>query len=89
MKGFMLGLVAGGLIGAGGFWGYFMTGGTIQEFAQMRCWIATVGRSETGAPVYTPPGQAVDPDAQLRGASELAGPDKAQAVLELCRVILE
>ena len=89
MRGFILGLVAGAVIGAGGFWAYFATGGTIQEFAEMRCWIAMAGQSEQGAPVYRSPDEPVGTDAQITGAAELVGPDKAARAVDLCRLILE
>ena len=76
MKGFLLGLVAGALIGAGGIWGYFITRGTIQEFAQMRCHSVFVSAKILGQ----------DPVDQ---AAKLVGSDKATRAVDLCRLILE
>ena len=76
MKGFLLGLVAGAVIGAGGFWGYFITRGTIQEFAQIRCHSVFVGAKIFGQ----------DP---VERAADLVGSDKATRAVDLCRLILE
>lgn len=79
MKGFIFGLLLGAALGAGGLWAYFVTGARIQEFAEMRCWIAIKMPHER-------PTSSVDP---IAGATELVGISKADRAIELCKLILE
>nr|WP_111300356.1 hypothetical protein [Paracoccus saliphilus] len=79
MRNFVFGLAAGVVVSVGGFWAYFTTGEKLQQFTEMRCWIAI-------SMPYGSPAGAPDP---VAGATDLVGPDKADRAVDLCRLILE